>query len=411
MISSNPFSPHKDVLDAPIPLDSISKTVLLNEVKNRAKGAVQAGQWPDAKCLYEKAVEIAVDNKAECAICHSNLSLVLGKMNMWSEAKQAAQTATTEDATYVKGFWRLGSAHAALKEYSDALRALEAAKKLEPDNKALLKEMERVRQQQLQQPAVPAPAVAPKPPKTTPVPPRSALSGNSSTKTSSSTGSSTSSSKPSEKATAEHDATDVDFSKSDITRGYKIVNGKKTSYFHNELDEHTKQLIGDIAPKKLDSTSAAPTAAAAANSDVIGSVWNQAGTWEEKEISKWACETLQSMLETTSYESEIGHASVSKAEVTGSASVAMVRGKKRYIYELAVSIEWKVGGSQGKINFPDVDGTCMVGEAYDAAGFQIDATDPAHDANTLHNIVFKRGLRDELHKSIDGWVEHLKETY
>merc|ERR1711871_297029 len=39
-------------------------------------------------------------------------------------------------------------------------------------------------------------------------------------------------------------------------RGYKKTSdGRTTSYFNNELDEHTKSLIGNIAPKRIDSKS------------------------------------------------------------------------------------------------------------------------------------------------------------
>merc|ERR1711968_314436 len=38
-------------------------------------------------------------------------------------------------------------------------------------------------------------------------------------------------------------------------RGYKKTSdGRTTSYFNNELDEHTKSLIGSIAPKRIDSS-------------------------------------------------------------------------------------------------------------------------------------------------------------
>merc|ERR1712023_43284 len=37
-------------------------------------------------------------------------------------------------------------------------------------------------------------------------------------------------------------------------RGYKKTSdGRTTSYFNNELDEHTKSLIGNITPKRIDS--------------------------------------------------------------------------------------------------------------------------------------------------------------
>lgn len=427
--SSYPFSAHSDVLEAVVPSDRIGQTVLLTELRNRAKAAVSAGQWPDAQRLYEKAIvvcEAASDSQAqESAICHANLSLVLGKMAQWKEAKEAALQATRLDASYAKAYWRLGSACAALRDYQEAWRAFDTVQTLDPSStKALAKEKERIRQEQQQyeqnqrasslttktSPSATAP-------RTTPAPPRSELPGASGT---------TSKTKPTTPSTTtqhDHDDEDVGFSKSEVTRGYKIVNGKKTSYFHNELDEHTKQLIGDIAPKKLDTNNnnnTATTTASSSNTDTIGSAWNQAGTWEEKEISAWASDHLQRALRQATHREGPLAATVTDATVTGSASVAMVRGRKRYIYELSAKVQWRVTESDkddaalahGTITFPDIDGTCAIGEPYDATGFAVESmTGSQVDHPTLQRMIHKTGLRDALHKAIDAWVRLLQETY
>ena len=68
---------------------------------------------------------------------------------------------------------------------------------------------------------------------------------------------------------------DKDEEENEIIRGYKQTSdGKITTYFNNELDDNTKALIGDIAPKKLDPASQAP---ATVPSSV--SVWNTAGNF------------------------------------------------------------------------------------------------------------------------------------
>ena len=65
-------------------------------------------------------------------------------------------------------------------------------------------------------------------------------------------------------------------------RGYKVDSqGRKTTFFNNELDDKTKALIGDIAPKKV----AAPTQMKVVEG---ASSWNQAGTFESKDHTKWA---------------------------------------------------------------------------------------------------------------------------
>merc|ERR1711998_289037 len=86
-------------------------------------------------------------------------------------------------------------------------------------------------------------------------------------------------------------------------RGYKKTSdGRTTSYFNNELDEHTKSLIGNIAPKRIDPSGSlginSPSSPAVIsrndstastnsnNSSGAGaSVWNTAGTWEERDMS------------------------------------------------------------------------------------------------------------------------------
>merc|ERR1711924_332381 len=89
------------------------------------------------------------------------------------------------------------------------------------------------------------------------------------------------------------------FTKSEPVRGYKVVNGKKTSYSHNELDEKSRALIGDIAPKKIENSTA--DAAKISTSKQGTSVWNTGGTWEEKDVSEWANNSLKELILQTSY--------------------------------------------------------------------------------------------------------------
>jgi len=440
--------PHADILQAPIPVDSISRTVLLQECKHRAKAALSAQQYPTSIQLYTKAIDVVThDDKdeqtQELAILHSNVSLCHAKMHQWDAALTFAKTATEKDPTYVKGWWRLGQAHASLVQQSpqssnetsnhtdklfhaqQAVSALEKACQLEPTNKALGKELSKfqtlLKNQQLLTPSPPQQGVSTKTTTTTTTtsPPKTTTSTKSSM------------SKTANVVMDDDDKDEEGFSKSDIVRGYKIVNGKKTSYFHNELSEDVAQLIGDIRPKKLeDLTVSSESTTTTTPNDSTVSAWNKAGTWEERDVTQWAVEQLQTKLQeakyTTSSSSSSGGtvvAQVSNANVTGSASVAVVRNKKKYIYELAVTIEWQVVVddnndkkvlANGTLQFPDIDGTCMIGEPYEATEFTVtNQTDDTGVTRTeLHNtIVFKQGLRDSLHQAIDAWVELFRETY
>eukprot|EP01041_Mallomonas_annulata_P003486 gene3486-6932_t len=80
-------------------------------------------------------------------------------------------------------------------------------------------------------------------------------------------------------------------SNSDL-RGYKTTSdGKLTTYFHRDLSTEDKALLGSSTPKKIDisgNTESSPT--------LTGSVWNAAGTWEEKNCTIWATNRIKESL-------------------------------------------------------------------------------------------------------------------
>ena len=134
-----------------------------------------------------------------------------------------------------------------------------------------------------------------------------------------------------------------------MLRGYKKTSdGRTTSYFNREQTEKEKELLGCIAPKRLDDSAAAsPTK----SSGVGGaSVWNASGTtWEEKDTTDWCKNSLEKCLleTTTAYYSEKSTESfvavVKKVtDLKGDASVAIAGGKKRYIYDFHVDIEYEI---------------------------------------------------------------------
>lgn len=412
MNTSNPFqSAHSDVLHATV--DDSNRDKLLAELETRAKAAVQAAHWPAAQALYNKALECCSTSTTNSSnnkpsTLHANLSLVYGKLNQWDQALTSAQTSVHADPTYTKAYWRLAQAASHLHQYAVAVDALTTAIGLEPDNKALQKELEQ--QQKLQREYVPPSVVQPT---TEPAEPLR-VTGNQQQSQSSSTNTTTTT------ATPVHMDTDDVFTASDHVKGYKIVNGKKTSYFHNELSDDAKKLIGDIAPKKLDVTTPKTTDETTTTGT---SAWNKAGTWEEKDVSAWAQEQLQALLLSTTYtlpaSAPAPHAlvAVSAATVQGSASVAAVRGKKRYLYELSVVVDWTFQDAEqsvearGSLRFPDVDGTVALGEGYEADQWKIDHTDEPNLRPVLEQFVHQQGLRQVLHETIDAWVTLFRETY
>ena len=234
----------------------------------------------------------------------------------------------------------------------------------------------------------------------------------------------------------DHDDDEKIFTKSDNVRGYKIVNGKKTSYFHNELSEEAKNLIGDIAPKKLEGLETAMASTASNGPPNGASAWNKAGTWEEKDLTQWAKTTLQEHIEQATYvlpdSSPAPGAEVTVTKVTtidGHASCALARGKKRYIYEFMVKLEWRLQGKNpestsssssavgggldctGSLAFPDIDGTIELGEGYEMHQFVVDAVSDNSLRPLIERFVQRGGFHESLNNAIDDWVRRFKSEY
>jgi hypothetical protein len=147
-------------------------------------------------------------------------------------------------------------------------------------------------------------------------------------------------------------------------KGYKKTSdGRTTSYFTREQTDHEKELIGSIAPKRLDDLSSSLSSPNLI-SDLGGagggpSAWNASGTtWEEKDTTDWCTKALeQCLLDTTSahYSSTSSKtfiAVVKKVtDVKGDASVAIAGGKKRYIFDYHVDgIEYEISDADGGAN-------------------------------------------------------------
>ena len=395
MFSSSPvgLSAHSDVLDAPSPSDPAQRVTLLEELKRRGKASVIAQRWPDAVALYQKALDVA-DTEEEKAILNSNIALAQGKMGKWQESFDAATAAVGFDSTYVKGWWRLGQAHTILGRHSDAIDSFEKALKVDPGNKALQKEIEKVRVA-----AKTAKETKPPPPpkveKAEPLHKKGPTIATKSTK--------------SEKTAKGESLTEVDdettFTTSDHVKGYKIVNGKKTSFFHNELTEDAAKLIGSIAPKKIDGSVAREEAPAPANGV---SAWNKAGTWEEKDCTTWAKDALQEKL----LASSTGDWRITKVEIgSGHASIATVRGKKRYIFEMEdVVVEWDFsdGDAVGKLRVAGFDGT---DDEYEFLEFTVTTSDNNELQNQLKRPSSQLALREGIQRSIGEWVKSFHNTF
>ncbi|KAF0694223.1 Aste57867_14882 [Aphanomyces stellatus] len=165
------------------------------------------------------------------------------------------------------------------------------------------------------------------------------------------TGSSSSSTSNGEKKSSKPIAPRTEIVKEDEdienARGYK--NGMP--YFHREQSEHEKSLIGDIAPKKIEVAPPVPSV------DHDGSAWNHAGTFEQRDLTKWSQDRLKELLANLEFAS---HSFTIRAgevkDMTGDASICVVRGKKRFLFDFGFKLEWEAVGKgyKGKVHFHDI---------------------------------------------------------
>ncbi|KAG7400321.1 hypothetical protein PHYBOEH_006261 [Phytophthora boehmeriae] len=112
----------------------------------------------------------------------------------------------------------------------------------------------------------------------------------------------------------------------------------------------------DFTPIRIENATAPVT-----RSD-SSSVWNSAGTWEEKDKSEWARDRLKHhIFSTFVFEDEAEGLSIkakSFERCDGEAKIVFSRGKKRCGYELSVKFEWSSGDDvSGYVELQDFDDT------------------------------------------------------
>ncbi|OQR94642.1 hsp90, partial [Thraustotheca clavata] len=143
-------------------------------------------------------------------------------------------------------------------------------------------------------------------------------------------------------------------------KGYK--NG--LPYFHREQSEQEKALIGDIAPKKIQEVQVEEPNAH------DGSVWNTAGTFEQRDFTKWAKEHLEELYSKVEVmKSSMTIRTKPIKDIKGDASVCVIRGKKRFLFDFEFTLEWEAVGlnAKGKLKCHDMgsDGDYEIQCMYD----------------------------------------------
>ena len=96
----------------------------------------------------------------------------------------------------------------------------------------------------------------------------------------------------------------------------------------------------------------------------LGSLWNQAGTWEEKSLNSWAWQRVKELLQSVEpAKFEDGTATVVEvSSCSGDATLVTVRQKKRVGYSFEIDMKYKMSLAQGE-EVKDVEGNMKVPEA------------------------------------------------
>lgn len=124
-----------------------------------------------------------------------------------------------------------------------------------------------------------------------------------------------------------------------------------------------REATGDAAPPPVPRKLTSQDLSAQSQPPTLGSVWNTAGTWEEKNLNKWASDRIKELLKSLgSLEFSGGKAEIAEvSKCVGDAYLVTVRNKKRvgYTYELTLKIkgEWIIREEKkmvnGHIDFPE----------------------------------------------------------
>ena len=352
--TKNPFEKlHGDVLNTE-PSSEEEKTKLVAEIKERGNRAFKARRMEEADMLYSRAIELDGSMHA----LYGNRSAVNHTMGKYEKALDDAIMAIQCKPDWAKGYFRKGNALLGLKRPHAAQEALEQSLKLEGKaNKSVQKVLEK---------AIKLGSTISREEE------ESAHNVNkddpSTTRNTRAASNNTSEILETKRTAQKLTGKDVvrsnnhgEVSKSDVVRGYKKTkDGRTTTFFHRDIDDEAKKLIGNIAPKKID-----PVKLKSENDPTKGdgSAWNKGGTYEEKNISDWAKNRLRDLLLSLSieYNNDITIEVCSMRKLDGEAQVFVMRGTKRFMFEFNVVLEWKVSDGKdpnfdfaGTLEYPDL---------------------------------------------------------
>jgi activator of HSP90 ATPase len=137
---------------------------------------------------------------------------------------------------------------------------------------------------------------------------------------------------------------------------------------------------------------------------------------EEKDTSEWCRERLQKRLKETKAEGpgSLAGTVTNVEDITGDASVAIVSGKKRYIFDFHCKVKFEIKDidndkviAKGKLKLPDICSTHHDELEVDFDGWK---KSPSSEYEQASNDC-KMGLVSEIRESVKLWVEDFNNHY
>jgi tetratricopeptide (TPR) repeat protein len=207
-----------------------------------------------------------------------------------------------------------------------------------------------------------------------------------------------------------------------LLRGYKkTADGRTTSYFTRELSADDMNILGSTTPQRLDDVRTNATTTIGVDNDNAGGVssskWNHAGTWEEKDTTAYCKPQLEQRLQKASVQTDDGYTvDITKVEsLTGHSSVAIVSGKKRYIFDFEAKLKYTIKYMQeqeiakGVVHMPDMSSANAVAHEMET---QYEAWKKGPNAQHMERATnLRKDLTDSLIAQVKLFIEDLNAAY
>jgi len=153
-----------------------------------------------------------------------------------------------------------------------------------------------------------------------------------------------------------------------------------------------------------------------------GSLWNSAGTWEERDYSKWGKNRLKSLLDhiVVYLPDKQGQVNVTDvSHIEGDASMVHIRGRNKLIYDFSLHVHWKAtlrGGSEktvleGKFLVSEITGDCMYDIKSQIPHYNVRMSEKYRYLLDQYILSSNQGVRKEITESLHQFLRDFQSLH